>query len=111
MLKDHPGVKLSVAPGPITARDVQALEQGAVQRALAAAPKDLPKEARAQIVQSVEVSAQDRQALAARRLEHVRAYLAGNTGLPQGRIVVSNEPARTEPGAARDASRVDFALL
>jgi hypothetical protein len=110
LLTDHPGVKLAVAPGPITAQDVQALKAGAVQRALAAAPKDLPKEARAQIAQSVEVSPDDRQALAAHRLQHVREYLAAHAQLPEARIVVSNEAAPTAPGATRDASRVEFAL-
>jgi hypothetical protein len=108
LIAEHPAVKLAIAPGPITAQDQQALKESAVQRALAAAPKDLPKEARAQIAQSVEVTPQDLQALATRRLDRVKAFFAAGPQLGE-RVVVSAEPAKAAPGA-RDASRVDFAL-
>jgi len=109
LLQDHPDVHLAIAPARVSARDAQALKAVAVQRALAAAPKDLPKEARDQIAQSVEITPQDRQSLAEARVQHVREFLAANGKLAGDRIVVSNE-AQAAPEGSGDTSRVDFAL-
>ena len=110
LLQDHPDVHLTIAPEAIGARDAEALKADALQRALAAAPKDLPKEAREQIAQSVEVRAQDRQALANARLQHVQEFLATNGHLDASRVAVSTEAKPAESSGPGDTSRVEFAL-
>ena len=110
LLQDHPDVHLAIAPARVSARDAQALKALAVQRALAAAPKDLPKEARDQIAQSVEITPQDRQALAEARVQHVREFLASSGKLPGDRIVASNEAQGSADAGSGDTGRVDFAL-
>jgi len=110
LLQDHPGVHLAIAPARVSARDAQALKSVAVQRALAAAPKDLPKEARDQIAQSVEITPQDRQALAEARVQHVQEFLATNGKLGGDRIVASNEAQPAPDAGSGGTGRVDFAL-
>ena len=118
VLQDRPGLKLEIAPVTPTPQDLEALKAAALQRRMAEAPKDLPKEAREKLAQQpVEVSDEQRQALAGGRIAQVKDYLSAEGRLGADRVLIATSaPAAggagggtAAPGAVK-ASRVDFAL-
>ncbi|HZZ93629.1 MAG TPA: DUF748 domain-containing protein [Usitatibacter sp.] len=111
MLQDRPGLKLEVASPPVAAQDVEALKAAELQRRLAAAPKDLSKEAREKLAaQPVEVPDEARNALSAQRVAAVKAYLVGDSRLPVDRVAVASAPEAKPREDAAHPIRVDFAL-
>lgn len=111
LLQDRPGLKLEIAPRIDPAKDVEALKAAALQRKLAAAPKDLPKEAREKLEKEpIEVSEAELAALSARRGEQVKSYLVASGRLAAERVAVANGPAKEKQGSKARLSRVDFAL-
>jgi uncharacterized protein involved in outer membrane biogenesis len=110
-LQDRPGLKLELAARLDPVKDLEALKAAALQRKLAQAPKDLPKEAREKLAREpVEVDPGELPALSAARAEQVKAYLVANGRLPPERVAVASEPAPAIEGSKAAASRVDFTL-
>ena len=111
LLQDRPGVKLEVASRLDPVKDVEALKAAALQRKLAAAPKDLSREAREKLEKEpIEVSEAELAALAAKRAEQVKAWLVAAERLPADRVTVAAVPAKAAEGSKARLSRVDFAL-
>ena len=111
LLQDRPGVKLEVASRLDPVKDVEALKAAALAKKLAAAPKDLSKEAREKLEKEpIEVSDAELAALAARRGEQVRAWLVASDRLPPDRVSVAAGPAKAAEESKARLSRVDFAL-
>ena len=111
LLQDRPGVTLEVAARLDPVKDVEALKAAALQRKLAALPKDLPKEAREKLEKEpIEVSEAELAALTAKRGEQVKAWLVANGRLPADRVKLASGPAPAKEGTKARLSRVDFAL-
>ncbi len=113
VLQDRPGLKLEIAARIDPAGDGEALRAAALQRELAAAPKDLSKQARERLTQeAVEFAEQAMVALSAKRAEQVKAYLTARGRLPQEQVLVASgaAPAKGQEGTKVRLSRVDFAL-
>ena len=111
LLQDRPGLALEIAPRVDPAKDVEALKAAALQQKLAAAPKDLPKEAREKLEKEpIEVSEAELAALSARRGEQAKAYLIASGRLPAERVSVAEKAAPAKEGSKARLSRVDFAL-
>ncbi len=111
VLQDRPGLKLEIASRIDATRDVEALKAAALKRKLAAAPKDLSKEAREKLMKEpIEIGADELGALAANRAEQVKAYLTASGRLPPDRVLVASGPASAQEASKAPSSRVDFAL-
>jgi hypothetical protein len=111
VLEDRPGLKLEIASRAGGAKDMEALRQAALERRMASAPKDLPKEAREKLAaQPIEIGEQDFTLLAAQRAELVKGYLCASDRLPAERVVVASGPAKAAEESKAHLSRVDFAL-
>jgi hypothetical protein len=111
VLQDRPGLKIEIASRIDPEKDVDALKAAARERKLAAAPKDLSKEAKEKLMQEpVEVGEEELRALSAKRAERVKAYLVASGRLPPERVLVASGPAQAQEGSKARLSRVDFAL-
>jgi outer membrane protein OmpA-like peptidoglycan-associated protein len=111
ILEDRPGLTLELAARCDAAKDTEALKKALLAQRLAAAPKDLPKEAREKLAaQPIEVGQAELDALAARRAELVKAYLSATGRLPADRVVVASSSAKAPDEPKAHLSRVDFAL-
>ena len=110
-LQDRPGLKLGLAARLDPVKDLEALKAAALERKLAQAPKDLPKEARDKLAQEpIEIDPAELTVLSAARAEQVKAYLTASGRLPPERVSVAAEAAPSPEGTKAAASRVDFAL-
>ena len=113
VLQDRPGLKLEIAPRIDPARDGEALKAAALQRKLAAAPKDLSQQARERLMhEPIEVGEDALGALSAKRAEQVKAYLTARGRLPPEQVLVASgaAQAKAHEGPKVRLSRVDFAL-
>ncbi len=111
ILEDRPGLKLELAARCDAAKDTEALKKALLAQRLAAAPRDLPKEAREKLAaQPIEVGQAELDALAAQRAELVKAYLSATGRLPADRVVVASSSAKAPDEPKAHLSRVDFAL-
>jgi hypothetical protein len=110
LLQDRPGLKLALAARLDTTGDIEAMKAAIRQQRLAAAPKDLSKEAREKLEKEpVEVPAEAQHALIEQRDQAVRSYLVEHGQMPEDRIVVVADPFKAKDTKAK-LSRVDFAL-
>ena len=110
-LQDRPGLKIEIASWLDKAKDVEALKAAALQSKLAAAPKDLSKEAREKLAaEPIEIGEDQLTALSAKRTELVKAYLIASGRLAAERVVVASGPAKPPQESKAQLSRVDFAL-
>jgi hypothetical protein len=111
VLDDRPGLKLELASRIDEAKDLEALKRAALEQRMAAAPKDLSKEAREKLAaQPVEIAPQELARLAAQRAELVKGYLCATDRLPAERVVVATGPSKPAGETKAHLSRVDFAL-
>ncbi|MEO7743408.1 MAG: hypothetical protein ABIR98_10760, partial [Usitatibacter sp.] len=78
---------------------------------MAAAPKDLSKEAREKLAaEPIEISAGELSALAKQRAEKVTGYLVTNSHLPAERLITASAVPEALARSSSKLSRVDFAL-
>jgi hypothetical protein len=109
-LQDRPGLKIEIRSSADAAKDLEALKAAALERKLAAAPKDLSKEARKKLAsEPIEVGQDQLNALSAKRTELVKTYLVSG-GLAAERVLVATGPTRSTEGSKAQLSRVVFAL-
>ena len=109
-LQDRPGLKIEIHSSPDAAKDMEALKAAALQRKLAAAPKDLSKEAREKLAsEPIEIGEDRLNALSVKRMELVRARLVAD-GLAAERVLVAADPSKSTEESKAQLSRVVFAL-
>ena len=110
-LRDRPGLKIELASRYDASVDGEALKAAALQKKLAAAPRELSKEAREKLAQEpIVIGEEEFKALASRRGDAVKAQLVGDGKLSAERVQVASAPAAPAEGAKGSLSRVDFAL-
>ena len=111
LLQDRPALKLEIASRVDPEKDVAALKAKALERRMAAAPKDLPKEVREKLAaEPIEVSGEELRALAAQRQQKVKAYLVASGRLPAERVIEGSGVPQVQEASSAKLSRVDFAL-
>lgn len=109
LLQDRPALKLEIASRFDPDRDGAALKAKALEHRMAAAPKELSKEAREKLAaEPIEVSEEELRALASLRKEKVRAYLMAGGRLPAERLIEASATLAAPEGAK--PGRVNFAL-
>jgi outer membrane protein OmpA-like peptidoglycan-associated protein len=111
VLQDRPGLKLEIAARIDPARDVEALKAAALERKLAALPKDISKEAREKVAQEpITIGPDDMRALSSKRSDQVRDYLVASGRLAPERVSVASSPSALPEKSKTQLSRVDFTL-
>lgn len=111
LLQDRPAIKLEISSRTDPDKDVAALKAQALERKLAAAPKELSKEAREKLAaEPIEIGEEELRALGTLRKERVKAWLVASGRLPPERVIEASGAPPPQEGSRGTPSRVDFAL-
>ncbi len=111
LLQDRPAIRLEISSRTDPDKDVAALKAQALERKLAAAPKELSKEAREKLAaEPIAIGEEELRALGTLRKEKVKAWLSASGRLSAERVIEASGTPPPQEGSRGKPSRVDFAL-